>query len=102
MVNIYNKLKDCTGFQWDKHNIDKSLDKHDVPPIESEEVFFNHPFIVKKDDAHSKTEERYYALGRTDENRALFTVFTIRKTLIRVISSRDMTNNERRIYENYL
>lgn len=98
-MNIYKKLQECTGFQWDEHNIDKNWDRHNVSPIESEEVFFNRPIIVKKDAEHSQKEERYYVLGRTDENRDLFIVFTIRKKLIRVISSRDMNRKERKIYE---
>ena len=101
-MNIYKKLQECTGFQWDEHNIEKNWDKHNVSPIESEETFFNRPLIVKKDRKHSQTEERYYILGRTDENRTLFIVFTIRKTLIRVISSRDMNKKERKTYENYI
>ena len=100
-MNIYKRLQECTGFQWDEHNIDKNWDRHNVSPIESEEVFFNRPFIVKKDAEHSQKEERYYVLGRTDENRDLFMVFTIRKKLIRVISSRDMNRKERKIYEKY-
>ena len=37
-------------------------------------------------------------LGRTDTDRKLFIVFTIRKNLIRVISARNMNKKERNIY----
>ncbi|UMX48455.1 MAG: BrnT family toxin [Candidatus Nealsonbacteria bacterium DGGOD1a] len=43
-------------------------------------------------------EKRFYALGRTNESRFLFEVFTIRNFKIRVISSRSMNKNERDIY----
>jgi uncharacterized DUF497 family protein len=43
-------------------------------------------------------EPRYYVLGRTNDERHLFIVFTIRKNKIRVISARDMSRKERRIY----
>ena len=92
-------LKECTGFQWDKHNIQKNWEKHKVSPSESEQAFFNTPLIVAKDVKHSQIEERYYALGKTNLDRRLFLAFTIRKKLIRVISSRDMTKKERKIYE---
>jgi uncharacterized DUF497 family protein len=43
-------------------------------------------------------EERIYGLGHTDAGRLLFVAFTIRQRLIRVISARDMSRKERRIY----
>ena len=101
-MDIYKKLQECTGFQWDEHNTEKNWDKHNVSPVESEEVFFNRPMVAQKDLKHSQQEKRYYVLGKTDENRTLFIVFTIRKTLIRVISSRDMNKKERKTYENYI
>jgi uncharacterized DUF497 family protein len=60
---------------------------------------FNRPFIVNKDKLHSKSEDRYFALGRTDTERLLFIVFTLRGNKIRIISARDMNRKERKIYE---
>ena len=48
--------------------------------------------------AHSGMEARYAALGRTRADRRLSAVFTIRGTLIRVISARDMGRRDRRLY----
>jgi len=41
---------------------------------------------------------RFYALGQTDMKRFLFIAFTVRNNLIRVISARDMSREERRVY----
>jgi hypothetical protein len=98
-MDTYKKLQECTGFQWDKHNIQKNWEKHKVSPAESEQAFFNKPLIVAKDVNHSQEEERFYALGKTDQGRRLFIAFTVRRMFIRVISSRDMNKKERRIYE---
>jgi len=38
-------------------------------------------------------------LGQTNAGRLLSVVFTIRGALVRVISARDMSRNERRLYE---
>ena len=92
-------LSHVDGFIWDKGNIEKNWERHKVSHIECEEVFFNIPFVVKEDTSHSKIEERYYALGQTDNGRLLFMVFTIRDNKIRVISARDMSRKERKIYE---
>ena len=97
-MDIYKTVQECTGFQWDRYNIQKNLEKHNVSPIESEQAFFNRPLIVVQDVQHSQDEERFYALGKTDQGRRLFVAFTIRKKLIRVISSRDMNKKERKIY----
>ena len=96
---MYKKVQECTGFQWDRHNVQKNWEKHNVSPVESEQAFFNRPLIIVKDIQHSQEEDRYYALGKTDQDRRLFIAFTIRKKLIRVISSRDMNKKERKIYE---
>jgi len=98
-MDIYKKVQECTGFQWDRYNIQKNLEKHNVSSIESEQAFFNRPLIVVQDVQHSQDEERFYALGKTDQGRRLFVAFTIRKKPIRVISSRDMNKKEGKIYE---
>ena len=51
--------------------------------------------------AHSQSETRYHALGRTIEGRRLHITFTLREggKLIRVISARDMSRKERNYYE---
>ena len=91
-------MAECIGFQWDHGNATKNWDKHDVSQWECEQVFFNRPLIVKPDTEHSWAEPRYFALGRTDDNRLLFVALTIRSDKIRVISARDMSHAERRRY----
>lgn len=101
MDKVHKKiLHQCLGFEWDKGNIDKNRIKHLVSSSECEQIFFNHPLLIQNDISHSKTEERYYALGKTDRNRFLFVVCTIRNYLIRVISARDMSPKERKVYSN--
>ncbi len=91
-------LSQVEGFDWDKGNIEKNWDQHRVSFIECEEVFFNQPLLIQEDKIHSMAESRYYVLGRTNDGRYLFIVFTVRKNKIRVISARDMSRKERRIY----
>ncbi len=98
MVKPRDRLKECTGFEWDEGNATKNWEKHDVSQSECEQVFFNKPLILHRDSAHSETESRYYILGRTDAGRLLFVVFTTKGKLIRVISARDMTKKEERRY----
>ena len=92
-------LHESTGFEWDNGNQDKNWIKHRVSNSECEQIFFNHPLVVHVDEKHSNIEVRYYALGNTDLGRKLFVVFTIRNKKIRIISARDMSRKERKIYE---
>jgi uncharacterized DUF497 family protein len=94
-----DKVLACSGLEWDDFNIGKNVQKHNVTPNETEQIFFNKPLIVKIDEKHSQNETRYYALGKTDIGRKLFVVFTVRGELIRVISARAMSKKERMIYE---
>ncbi len=99
MAGFPDDLVQCSGFQWVVGNADKNWDLHEVSQGECEQVFFNRPLLVAPDIEHSQREPRYAALGQTNAARQLAVVFTIRGTLIRVISARDMSRRERRIYE---
>ena len=91
----------CAGFEWDKANSEKIWKRHKTSSFECEQIFFNQPLIVAPDEAHSQVEARFYALGRTDSERLLFLVFTVRRNQIRVISARDMSRAERGVYKNH-
>ncbi|EFI35849.1 protein of unknown function DUF497 [Desulfonatronospira thiodismutans ASO3-1] len=95
---MYYMLEKVTGFDWDEGNFDKNLIKHDVQNWECEQVFFNKPLIILDDHRHSLVEKRLAAFGKTDGGRLLTMIFTIRKSLIRVISARDMNKKERIYY----
>lgn len=98
---ISDLLSQCTGFEWDKYNSEKIKTKHDVTPVECEQVFFNLPLITGSDEKHSQSETRFYVLGQTDAARPLFLVFTVRGEKLRVISARDMNKKERRVYQTH-
>jgi len=90
-----------TGFDWDEGNARKSAEKHGVTQAEAERVFFNQPLLLLPDPSHGEGEDRYHALGTTDEGRLLHITFTLRDSgrLIRIISARDMHRKERHVYE---
>ena len=88
-----------SGFEWDTGNSDKNWKRHKVSNGECEEVFFNLPLLVEHDPKHSQVENRYYVLGQTNSGRRLFVVFTLRGDQIRIVSARDMSRRERKIYD---
>ena len=90
------------GFDWDEGNARKSAEKHSVSQGEAEQVFFNEPLLLLPDRKHSDKEQRFHALGKTQDGRLLHVTFTLRDggKLIRVISARDMHRKERMFYGN--
>lgn len=98
MVDLHDRLGAATGFEWDQGNAAKSWTKHAVSQTECERMFFNSPLVVAADPEHSTREPRYFALGQTDTARLLLAVFTLRASLVRVISARPMRRREREVY----
>jgi len=90
-----------TGFDWDEGNREK-CQEHGVSIAEIQDLF-THPVMILPDPAHSGTEERMRAIGKTEEGRSVFLVFTIkksgRKRLLRPISARYMHAKEIKHYE---
>jgi uncharacterized protein len=104
MLYIYNadvgvdNLADFEGFDWDKGNSGKNL-KHNVTDGECEEIFFNAPLLFADDHGHSGHERRFAAFGITNAGRQITLVFTMRGSLVRVISARDINRKERGFYK---
>ena len=97
-TDIFNRLLECSGFEWDEGNAPKIQARHGVTPGECEQVFFCEPLFIASDAKHSGSEERWAAWGRTAEGRALAIIFTLRGQRIRPISARDMNHKERERY----
>jgi uncharacterized protein len=67
------------------------------------ESLFSRPLAILPDATHSQGERRFRAIGRTDEGRGVFIVFTLRRKdeelFIRPISARYMHKKEIDAYE---
>jgi uncharacterized protein len=87
---------DVEGFQWDKGNASKNWTRHQVSQTEAEQIFLNRPLVVVG--APFRNEPRQFAFGHTDAGRLLTVVFTVRGSLLRVVSVRPMSRRERRRY----
>ncbi|MBI1777536.1 MAG: BrnT family toxin [Proteobacteria bacterium] len=89
------------GFEWDSANRSK-CQKHGISVADVESLF-SRPIAVFPDPAHSRTETRFKAIGKTDAGRSVLIVFTLRRhetrTFIRPISARYMHAHEVRHYE---
>ena len=82
------------GYDWDKGNLGH-IKKHNIDYKECEEIFFNKPLFISKDEEHSKIEERLKVLGITNSNKLIFLSLTIRNNKIRVVTARIQNKKER-------
>ena len=81
-----------SAFDWDDDNI-LHIDRHGFTPEEVEEVF------VGDHKVRRTRQKRYIALGETLPGRLAFVVFRrLPGGLIRVITARDMSDSERRLF----
>jgi uncharacterized protein len=76
-------------FEWDDENIEH-IARHKVEIDEAEAVFDNRPSILRTQ------EDRYLAIGQTDEGRYLAIVFARKPGRTRVITARDLTGREKK------
>ena len=89
------------AYDWDEGNILKNWQKHQVSKIEIEEVFGNKPIIFFTKGIYEKEEIRYGVYGKTNKQRLLAVVFTIRDKLVRPISARDQNRREKQYYQSF-
>lgn len=89
------------GFEWDAGNREK-CEKHGITVTQIEALLTGSPRIVP-DLKHSANKDRYIAVGRDTDGRAMFVAFTVRERngerLIRPVSARYMHGKEIEGYE---
>lgn len=89
------------AFEWDHGNSAK-CQKHGLTQAAIESCFVR-PVLVLPDEDHSQSEERLRAIGRDEDGRHVFIVFTVRtrgrQSVIRPISARHMHAKEIAHYE---
>ena len=88
-------------FDWDENKNDINKKKHDVSFEEATSVFYDSEALIIPDPDHSIGEERFLILGYSFQLKLLVVCHCYRENdeVIRIISARKATNNERIWYE---
>ncbi|MBI2899411.1 MAG: BrnT family toxin [Planctomycetes bacterium] len=80
------------GFDWDEAN-EEHIARHGVTPGEAEEVFLRRMLVTRS------RRGRYLVLGQSGAGRHLSVIVERRSGgLVRVVTVRDMSDAERRLY----
>ena len=86
--------------EWDSRKANSNLEKHNVSFDEASTIFDDPLTALFDDEDHSTGEIREIAIGQSIQNRLLVVSLTEREPdIIRIISARLATRQERKDYE---
>lgn len=86
-------------FEWDENKNQSNIRKHGVDFRQAVYVFADPFALSMPDDEHSDDEERWLLLGKNLNEQVLLVVHTFRyENVIRIISARKATQNEKATY----
>lgn len=74
------------SFEWDPEKDAGNQRKHGVSFVEAQAAFLDSRRVIARDLAHSKTEPRFYCIGRVSDG-VLTVRFTYRGGIIRIIGA---------------
>jgi len=86
-------------FEWDQNKASSNFTKHGVSFDEAKSVFADPLYVDLHDPDHSYNEHRYIIVGQSHNNRLLLVAYAERGNTIRLISAREATRRERKVYE---
>ena len=86
-------------FDWDENKTVSNRSKHGVSFEEAKTVFDDPLYVDFYDPNHSEEEDRYLIVGESSQRRLLIASYTERGNLIRLISAREVTRTEMKVYE---
>ncbi len=84
-------------FEWDDEKAEKNRRKHGIDFSDAVGVFFD-PWLIERLDERELGEDRFHVIGLS-QGRMLFVAYTERHGVIRLISARPASTQERRMYE---
>ncbi len=86
-------------YEWDENKATTNLSKHGVSFEEAKTVFDDPLYVDFYNPDHSYGEHRFILLGASAQGRVLFVSYMERNNIIRLISAREATPSERKVYE---
>ena len=77
----------CMDFEWDSDKNNVNITKHGLSFRNAKSAFSDKHRIIMFDEYHSKSEKRYFCIGKTTDGRIATVRFTIRNGCIRIIGA---------------
>ena len=86
-------------FEWDAGKAARNLAKHGLSFQEAATVLGDPLSVTFSDPDHSRAEDRFITIGHTRRGRLVLVAHADRGRNVRIISAREATARERKIYE---
>ncbi|MCK5877375.1 MAG: BrnT family toxin [Candidatus Marithrix sp.] len=86
-------------FEWDETKAYSNKKKHGISFFEASEILADKYSSFVHDPEHSYNEERYLLFGISLKGSCLVVSYTERADIVRIISARRMSRQERKAYE---
>ena len=88
-------------FEWDENKNIINIQNHNVSFEEAMTVFKDNKAVLRYDESHSESEDRFNIIGMSQLSNFLIVCHCYREndTIIRIISARKPTKTESKIYE---
>jgi uncharacterized DUF497 family protein len=87
-------------FEWNDKKARLNKRKHKLTFEEASTIFGDPLSVTIPDTVHSVSEDRFITIGTSINNKLIVVVYTDHDDIIRIISARGATANEKRQYEN--
>ena len=88
------------NFEWDENKNEINKRKHGLSFEAAQEVFYDEDAVLFDDPDHSVGEERFLIIGMIQSSKICIVSHCYRDSgnIIRLISAREATKNEKKIY----
>jgi len=92
---------DILKFEWDENKNELNKRKHGISFETAQEVFYDNAAVLFDDPDHSICEERFLIIGMLRSSKICIVSHCYRsnENIIRLISAREATKNEIKIYK---
>ena len=96
---MYNIIMNEIKFEWDVNKNEINIKKHGICFEDAQSIFYDDAILFENPD-HSDGEERFLIIGRSRINKICIVshCYRYKNNVIRIISAREATKNERKIY----
>ncbi len=96
---MYNIIMEMIQFEWDDNKNEINKKKHGLSFEQAKEVFYDDNAVLFDDPDHSAEEERFLIIGMSASSKICIVSHCYRDNdIIRIISAREATKNEKKIY----
>lgn len=87
------------NIEWDENKNQKNIKNHGISFEQAKYVFADPLYVEFYDGKHSDDEDRYIILGKVSKVLMVIVTYRANNSIVRIVSAREATKKEVRLYE---